>query len=156
MITQNTEEFLAAISSNAAGSAYIWGIDPGEKFVGLAVGQKDSKIASPQGVAQKKSWQAFFAELSRYFELFPPVGFVCGWPLNMDGSQGFKCEHTLKFAEKFCAHYQLPLLLWDERWTSMQAERMMLDVGTKRKKVQSKNHAVAASLILQSFLDTLP
>ena len=146
-------EFLK-LTASTRGSAYL-GIDPGDRYVGYAIADEVMKIATPQDVWDIKDWAKFIVLLKKHLQENGVKGMVCGWPINMDGSIGERCVKTRAFVEKLEENIDIPILLWDERLTSFQAEQLMSEHGAKRSQIKSKNHSVAASLILQSFMDYL-
>ena len=83
------------------------------------------------------------------------AGIILGWPVNMDGSEGPRCQATRAFARNFTQLHALPLLLWDERLSTVAAERAMLEADLSRAKRAEKIDQVAASIILQAALDRL-
>ena len=85
----------------------------------------------------------------------PIDAIVVGLPLDMRGKDSPMTEEVRKFADYLKAALQLPIVLWDERLTSAQAERQLQDAGLKRKERAQFNDTLAAALILQSYLDSL-
>ena len=81
---------------------------------------------------------------------------LVGLPTNMDGTQGERAQSSQEFARRLGEKCQVPVKLWDERMTSVMANRILSDAGKKRKKQRQRVDAVAASLILQSYLDAGP
>ena len=81
---------------------------------------------------------------------------MVGLPTNMDGTQGERAQSSQEFARRLGEKCQVPVKLWDERMTSVMANRSLSDAGKKRKKQRQRVDAVAASLILQSYLDAGP
>ncbi|GAB4162708.1 MAG: Holliday junction resolvase RuvX [Planctomycetota bacterium] len=130
------------------------GVDYGDKRTGLAISDPTGTIARPlellTGLTDEKT-ALRIAELVREYEV---TTVVIGLPRNMDGSEGFRAERTRKFAETVEAALQgVPVEFFDERLTTMQAQRSLrlMDAGRKEKK--GKIDTMAASLLLQSFLD---
>ena len=82
-------------------------------------------------------------------------GFVIGLPRNMNGTEGPRCQSVRAFAEKFSELTELPAAFWDERLSSVAAERSLIEAGASRKKRKSVINHVAAALILQGALDRL-
>jgi len=82
-------------------------------------------------------------------------GLVLGLPRNLDGSEGPRAQATRAFARNFNRLSPLPILLWDERWSTMAAERMLIDADRSRKRRGEVIDKVAATIILQSALDRL-
>ncbi len=128
-------------------------MDYGERRVGLAVSDPGGIIASPSGVRQIKSLeQALAAVLDAAREL-EAGEFVVGIPYNMNGSLGEMGEKAGEFAEKLEARSGLPVHRWDERLTTIQAERALQQGRLTRKKRKARRDSLAAQILLQSFLD---
>ena len=83
------------------------------------------------------------------------VGLVAGWPVNMDGSLGPRTQSTRTFASNLKKQISLPILLWDERMTTMAVERMMIEADMSRKRRAELVDKLAASYILQGVLDRM-
>ena len=80
-------------------------------------------------------------------------GFVIGWPLNMDGSEGPRCDSTRDFCYAFLRKFDIPICLHDERLSSIAVEKIMIEANLTRKKRFIRQDSLAASWILQSILD---
>lgn len=152
MVTKDGKNFIEALVN--PNDTSLLGVDYGERYIGYAVGDTCLGIASPQGVwdVKKPDMPQDILQFNRSHKV---RGVVCGWPLHMDGSESAVCEKVATFAENMSQQLSLPILLWDERLSSHQAGNIMVQAGTKKKNVRQNNHAVAASLILQGFLDRL-
>jgi putative holliday junction resolvase len=83
------------------------------------------------------------------------VGFVMGYPINLDGTKGPRTQATLAFVRALTAVSSLPILLYDERWSTVSAERAMLEADASRAKRADKIDMVAAVIILQAALERL-
>ena len=132
----------------------IMGLDYGEKRIGVAVSDPLGWIA--QGVEVIAVTGSLAAVLERIVALtrkYETERIVLGLPVNMNGSRGSRAEAAQKFAGQLAEAAGLPVELWDERLTTVEAEKMLIgaDVSrTKRRKVIDK---IAAALILQGYLD---
>ncbi len=129
------------------------GVDPGRKRIGLAISDPGGRVASPLSVLQRKSLGQVVSEVAERCRAEDVGGIVVGLPLNMNGSKGRTATNAEQLAEALRKETGLPVELWDERLSSVAAERSMVagDLPrAKRKKVIDK---VAAQVILQSFLD---
>ncbi len=131
-------------------------IDPGEKRVGLAVGDDETGIASPFAVIESSD----AAERVRRMELAiadsQPSALVVGLPLNMDGTEGPSAERARVFARDLADRFNLPVHLVDERLTSYSADTRMTPMNLTHKKKKARRDAIAAAEILKGFLETLP
>ena len=151
MITDDTEEFHAALPSMGA----LMGLDLGDKTIGLSVSDTFRSSASPLETIRRKK---FTADVTRMLELSSArgiVGFVLGLPRNMDGTEGARCQSTRAFARNLTRLTELPITFWDERLSTVAAERALLEADTTRKRRAEVIDHVAASYILQGLLDRL-
>lgn len=138
----------------AAGTRLI-GIDAGTKTLGLALSDVQRMIASPLETIQRTK---FAADVNRLFELAAShkiSGFVLGFPVNLNGSEGPRAQATRAFARNINKLSPLPILLWDERLTTAEAERMLIAADTSRKRRAEVIDKLAATLILQGALDRM-
>ena len=131
------------------------GMDLGEKRVGLSISDISQSIASNYTTLKKKKFSLFSLELQTIIDKELICGIVIGLPLNMDGSEGPKCQSTRDFAKNFSNIVNLPITFWDERLTTVAAERSLLLADLSRKKRKQVVDSVAAVLILQNLLDRL-
>jgi putative Holliday junction resolvase len=83
------------------------------------------------------------------------VGIIIGLPINMDGSEGPRCQSSRAYARNVSAALALPILLWDERWSTASAERGLIDLDMSRAKRATRIDSAAAAVILQAALDAL-
>ena len=130
-------------------------IDLGEKRVGLSISDRTQSIASNYATLEKKKFSLFSLDLQAIIDKELICGIVIGLPLNMDGSEGPKCQSTRDFAKNFSNIVNLPITFWDERLTTVAAERSLLLADLSRKKRKQVVDSVAAVLILQNLLDRL-
>ena len=131
------------------------GIDLGEKRVGLSISDRTQSIASNYATLEKTKFSLFSLDLRAIIDREIICGIVIGLPLNMDGSEGPKCQSTRDFAKNFSSIVSLPITFWDERLTTVAAERSLLSADLSRKKRKRVVDSVAAVLILQNLLDRL-
>ena len=133
----------------------IMGLDFGAKTVGVAVSDALSITAQGVEIIRRDSEKRLRRTLARIEELIKEyeVGsIVLGYPRNMDGSEGKRCEKTKEFQEMLLRRTSLPVILWDERLTTVAAEKAMDEAGLDA--FQKKKHVdrIAAELILQGYL----
>ena len=133
----------------------VLALDLGTKTIGLAVSDALHTIASPLETLKRTKFTKDAEALMQVVKHETIVALVLGLPLNMDGTEGPRAQSTRAFARNFAQHHELPLLLWDERLTTVAAERAMLDADLSRAKRAQSIDAVAAGLILQNVLDRL-
>lgn len=132
------------------------GLDLGEKTVGVAVSDATRFIASPLELIRKTK---FTAEAERLFKLMDErkvVGVVIGLPVNMDGTEGTRCQSNRAFARNLIRLRDIPIAFWDERMSSMAVNRMLIDEAdvTRARRADLVDKA-AAAWILQGALDRL-
>ena len=131
------------------------GIDLGKKRVGLSISDRTQSIASNYATLEKKKFSLFSLDLQAIIDKEIICGIVIGLPLNMDGSEGPKCQSTRHFAKNFSTIVNLPITFWDERLTTVAAERSLLSADLSRKKRKRVVDSVAAGFIFQKLLDRL-
>lgn len=131
------------------------GIDAGTKTLGLALSDVTRTIASALETIRRTK---FSVDVKRLLDLASEhaiAGFVLGLPANLDGSEGPRAQATRAFARNVNALSPLPILLWDERLTTVEAERMLIEADTSRKRRADVIDKLAATLILQGALDRM-
>ncbi len=136
--------------------ARILGLDYGSKTVGVAVSDPLGITAQGLETIRRKSENKLRQTLARIEELIAEYGarsLVLGYPKLMDGTEGVRCEKTLEFKELLEKRTGLPVYLWDERLTTVEARRSMAEVGVPRGRMEERVDEIAAALILQGFLD---
>ncbi len=130
-------------------------LDHGSKTIGLAISDVERSIASPLDIIRKKKFSADLEQLQRILAEHAVCGLVIGYPLNLDGSEGSRCQSVRAFVRNLEQHIDLPMLLWDERFSSTAANDAMLEADLSRTSRKDKIDKVAASVFLQSLLDAL-
>ncbi|MGB3148897.1 MAG: Holliday junction resolvase RuvX [Paracoccaceae bacterium] len=131
------------------------GLDLGEKTIGLAVSDRQRSVASPLSTIRRVKFSLDAAELLDIVQRREIVGLVLGLPLNMDGSEGARCQSTRAFARNLERLSPLPIAFWDERLSTVAAERVLLEADTSRKRRSEVIDHVAAGFILQGALDRI-
>lgn len=132
------------------------GLDVGTKTVGVAVADELGITAQPITVIRRSNLKADLAELIRLAQDREVDRFVLGLPLNMDGSEGPRAQATRKFGDALAKASNLTIIYQDERLTTVAAERSLLEADVSRSKRREVIDQVAASLILQGWLDAQP
>ena len=151
MIRENINDFF----NDTGRFGPLLGIDLGDRRVGLSISDRTQSIASNYSTIQKKKFSVFSLDLKSIIDKEIICGIVIGLPLNMDGSEGPKCQSARDFAKNFSNIVDLPITFWDERLTTVAAERSLLSADLSRKKRRQVIDSVAAVLILQNLLDRL-
>ncbi len=131
------------------------GFDFGSRRIGVAVGETSTRIASPLGAIEGEANDARFDAIGRIVDEWHPAGFVVGLPRHADGSEHAVAKLAEKFARRLEARYGVPVAFVDETLTSADAEASLKRTRTRAGR-KSDVDALAATLILQSFLDELP
>lgn len=134
----------------------IMGLDFGSKTVGVAV--SDSLLVTAQGleIIRRKEENKLRRTMARIEELIVEyeVGeIVLGNPRNMNATEGERVDLTLEFREKLERRTGLPVIMWDERLTTVAADKAMMEAGIRRENRREYVDQIAASLILQGYLD---
>jgi putative Holliday junction resolvase len=131
------------------------GIDAGTKTLGLALSDVTRSVASALETIRRRKFSIDAQRLLAIAAEQAVVGFVLGLPINLDGSEGPRSQATRALARNLNALSPLPILLWDERLTTMEAERMLIQADTSRARRAEVIDKLAATLILQGALDRL-
>jgi putative Holliday junction resolvase len=136
----------------------IWlALDLGSRRIGVAISDDSGTIAVPLRTLEVGKRGDFPLAALRELVVERGVGgIVVGWPRRLDGSAGPEAEAAQAVAARLGAELGLPVELWDERLTSVEAERLLIEAGVRRKKRRGATDRIAATLILQGFLDHRP
>lgn len=151
MICDTPEDFAAAIPATGA----LAGLDLGTATIGIAVSDVMRSVATPSETIRRKKFGVDAAKLLDLTTHRMVTGFVLGLPMNMDGSEGPRCQATRAFARNLEKLTPLPITFWDERLSTVAAERALLEADTSRKRRAEVIDHVAAGYILQGMLDRL-
>lgn len=151
MIFEEMADFAAALPRMGA----VAGLDLGTKTIGVAVSDSLRQIASPITVIRRQKFTLDAADLLQIATDRALTGLVLGLPRNMDGSEGPRAQSTRAFARNLSRLTDLPIGYWDERLSTVAAERALLEADTSRKRRAEVIDQVAAGYILQGALDRL-
>jgi len=130
------------------------GLDVGDVRIGIALSDQTGLIAQGHATLERSSWDRDLAYLAEVVETHEVERFVVGNPLNLDGSAGRQAERARDFASRLKEATGLPVVLWDERFTSLSAEKTLIAAGVRRKKRRKAIDRMAAAILLQSYLDS--
>ncbi len=133
----------------------LMGIDLGTKTIGLALSDVERSIASPLKIIQRQKFTIDATDLLETTNKFGVVGLVIGLPLNMDGSEGPRVQSTKAFIRSLSPMTDLFVILWDERLSTVAAEKALLSADLSRAKRKAVIDSTAAAYILQGALDRL-
>ncbi len=150
MMTTRCEAILEALPLGGR----LLGIDLGSKTIGTAMCDAGWTFASPALLIRRTRFQADKAALMRLMQGQSIVGFVIGLPLNLDGTEGPRSQSTRAFARNI-EDMALPILLWDERWSTQAVTRSLIDQDTSRARRGALVDKMAAAYILQGAIDAL-
>ncbi len=131
----------------------IMGLDLGDKTIGVAISDPLGWTAQGVEVIRKEGKNAMMQRLQELVDLHEVSKMVVGLPRNMDGTLGERAEKSKKFAQEIQQQLSLPVDLWDERLSTVAAEKMLIEADTRRKKRKKIIDKVAATIILQNYLD---
>lgn len=134
----------------------IMGLDFGSRTVGVAV--SDSLLITAQGLEiirrkEENKLRQTLARIEELIEEYEIEEIVLGLPKNMNATEGVRAEITREFQEKLERRTGLPVVLWDERLTTVAADKTMMESGVRREKRKDYVDKIAATLILQGYLD---
>ena len=151
MICDTIEDFAAALPPMRS----IAGLDLGTETIGVAVSDRFRRVATPLETIRRKKFTLDAEKLLAIFSHREIAGLVLGLPLNMDGTEGPRVQSTRAFARNLTRLSDLPIAFWDERLSTVAAERALLEADTTRKRRAEVIDHVAASYILQGALDRM-
>lgn len=133
----------------------VAGLDLGTKTIGLAVSDRSLAFANPRPVIARKKFTIDAQVLLEAARKDGVAAFVIGLPMNMDGSQGPRVQATRAFVRNMETLTDLPFVYWDERLSTVAAERALLEMDVSRRKRETRIDSAAAAFILQGALDRL-
>ena len=151
MIHDAFEDFAASLSPMTA----LMGLDLGEKTIGVAVSDRMRSVASPLETVRRKKFTLDSARLLEIIADREIGGILLGLPKNMDGTEGPRCQSTRAFARNLSRLTEISIGFWDERLSTVAAEKALLEADTTRKRRGQVIDHVAAGYILQGALDRL-
>ncbi|WP_416351235.1 Holliday junction resolvase RuvX [Celeribacter halophilus] len=151
LITNDVAEFAAALPPMTS----VAGLDFGDKTIGVAISDRLRTVATPSDTIRRKKFTLDAEALLKLLTSREVSGIILGLPRNMDGTEGPRCQKTRAFARNLGQLTDLPITFWDERLSSVAADRAMLEADMSRAKRAAKIDQVAASVILQGALDRL-
>jgi putative Holliday junction resolvase len=150
LITPTAAEFGQALPAGGV----LAGLDVGTRTIGLALCDSGWSFAGPAETSRRTKVTQDLEALKGFIARHRVAGLVVGLPLNMDGSDSPRTQSVRAFARNL-APLDLPILLWDERWSTQAVERAMIEADVSRAKRAEKVDALAAAHILQGAIDAL-
>ena len=132
----------------------VLALDHGTKRVGLALSDETQTVAQPLGFFSPRPMADFLAHLREIISDKGVGQIIVGMPRNMDGTYGASADNVRHFIGILEKELAVPIQAWDERLTSVQANRALVDAGVRRDARKEKVDATAAAILLQSYLDS--
>lgn len=151
MATLTIEELAAMLQAGQP----VAGLDLGTKTIGLSVSDIGRRFASPRPVLKRVKFSRDAELLLSFAAKERIAAFVIGLPVNMDGSSGPRVQATRAFVRSMAEKTDIPFVYWDERLSTVAAERALLEMDVSRAKRAERIDSAAASFILQGALDRL-
>lgn len=151
MITAAAPAFRSALPEGGR----LLGLDVGTKTIGTALCDAGWTIATPAELIRRTKFTRDLAALQRLANAQSATGLVIGLPLNLDGTDSPRTQSTRAFARNLEAPLGLPILLWDERWSTQAVTRTLLDADASRARRAELVDKMAAAYILQGAIDAL-
>lgn len=151
MVIPEIEAFAAALPARRA----LIGLDLGDKTIGVAVSDRSLAFAHPRPVIMRRKFTPDVEALLVQFRRDGVVAAAMGLPVNMDGSEGPRAQASRAFVRNIARLTDIPFAFWDERLSTVAAERVLIDMDVSRKKRDQRIDSAAAAFILQGVLDRL-
>ena len=151
MITDSANELRDALPDGGA----LLALDLGTKTIGIATCDKGWQFATAGSTLERGKFGRDRDALAETIGQRSIKAIVIGLPRNMDGSEGPRAQASRAYARNLSAAFELPVLLWDERWSTTSAERAMIGQDMSRRKRAEKIDSHAAAIILQGAIDTM-
>ena len=129
------------------------GLDVGKKTIGLAISDPEGTLATSLTTLHRTKLKADLTELKKLIKEREAVALVVGLPLNMDGTEGPRCQSVRRFVEDMLKFIDMPVAFWDERLSTVSATETLIEGDVSRDKRKQVVDKVAASYILQSILE---
>ncbi len=133
----------------------LLGLDLGSKTIGIALSDFLCNIATPMEIIRRTKFTKDVARLITIITEQNVGGLVLGLPLNMDGSEGPRCQSTRQFAKNIAEKIDIPIVLWDERLSTVAVTRTLLEADASRKRRKEVVDKMAAAYILQGALNKI-
>jgi len=151
MAVLSLDDFRAAIAPGKR----LLGLDLGEKTIGIAIADSGFSVATPVETIRRSKFTADAERLRGLIAARDVGGLIIGLPINMDGSEGPRCQSVRQFAANFLARGDIPIAFWDERLSTAAMTRAMLEADVSRRRRARAVDMLAAGYILQGALDAL-
>ena len=146
---------ILALKAELAPAQRLLGLDVGEKTIGLALSDLGHMIATPMQTIRRGKFSVDLETLASIIAAQNVGGLVIGLPMNMDGSEGPRAQSVRQFARNLLKRFPLPIVLWDERLSTMAVTRVLIDADASRARRAELVDKMAAAYILQGALDRM-
>ncbi|ABM45498.1 YqgF family RNAse H domain-containing protein [Bartonella bacilliformis Peru38] len=133
----------------------IAGLDLGTKTIGIAISDISLTFSNPRPVIQRKKFTLDALKLIKIFDHENVGVAIIGLPINMDGSNGPRVQATRTFVSNIAMYTKIPFIFWDERLSTIAAQRHLLEIDVSRIKRENRIDSAAAAFILQGALDRI-
>lgn len=130
----------------------VLALDVGERRIGVALSDASATLASPYTTLPAYPAVQFFQKLTTILQLEEVVAIVVGLPLSLSGQEGPQAQRIRTFIAELTTHTALPIVTVDERYTTAEAQRVMIEAGLRPEQRKARIDEVAASIILQDYL----
>jgi putative Holliday junction resolvase len=151
LITDEASQFAAALPDGGV----LLALDLGTKTIGLATCDAGWRFAAAGKTLARGKFTKDCAQIAEIVKARAVKGIVIGLPRNMDGSEGSRAQSSRAYARNLSGDLDLPILLWDERWSTASADAAMIESDLSRAKRAERIDAQAAAVILQGAIDRL-
>ncbi len=152
MLHRNPTELAATLRNGQR----LLGLDVGTKTIGLALSDPSRTVGSPLETIRRTKFATDVATLGEIVAREGVGGLIIGLPLNMNGSEGPRCQSVRQFVRNIAERIDLPMALWDERLSTAAVERALIEADASRRRRSQVIDKLAAAYILQGALDSLP
>jgi putative Holliday junction resolvase len=129
------------------------GLDFGDKRIGIAVSDDQGQIAMPKDTLQRSGKVKYIERLAELADQENVGEILVGMPVSMDGSHGPQAQKVMRFVQRLRQRVEIPVVVWDERLTTVAAERILIEGNLSRSRRRRVIDKVAAAYLLQSYLD---
>lgn len=146
---------MSALKSHMSKGQRLLGLDIGSTSIGLALSDTMLLIATPMETIKRTKFKVDVERLKTIVAEQNVGGFVLGWPVNMDGTEGPRCQSTMAFSRNLAEKIPLPQALWDERLSTAAVERTLIEADRSRARRKELVDKMAAAYILQGALHAI-
>jgi len=140
---------------STGGTMRVLGLDYGSRRIGVAVCDELGMTAQGVGTVVRKNRDADLAAIAVFIERFGVERIVVGYPVRLDGSEGIQCGKVNRFIRRLQTRFTIPVIRRDETLSTKEAEELLRETGVRREKKRGIVDRLAASIILQGYLDAL-